>query len=294
MKNKSAKAITVSLAVFVLLMAGGVVGVRYIRRANHIRDLKQKKNLTGLVAWWPGDGDATDLISGKMGILENGAGFAPGISGQAFDFPMIRVPTLQQRLEAVGQWLLSFFRLRRSTVFFPFPRYPHIHVADGPELHLTSGMTLEAWIYPTSQMGYTEVIGKWSAVNLAQLRESYTFGADPGNHIYIGVTPNANGNGSQSVYAKSVLPMNTWTHVAGTYDGKTLNIYVNGQLENSVPYSAGIYPGTYDLGLGGVVGDGRPGQSGSPFFGRMCDLSIYNRALTADELKAEMAAFRGN
>ncbi|MBI3415922.1 MAG: immunoglobulin domain-containing protein, partial [Verrucomicrobia bacterium] len=39
---------------------------------------------TGLIAWWPGDGNANDLAGTNHGTLRNGAGFAPGIVGQAF------------------------------------------------------------------------------------------------------------------------------------------------------------------------------------------------------------------
>ncbi len=38
----------------------------------------------GLVAWWPGDGNANDLLGGHDGVLANGAAFAPGFVGKAF------------------------------------------------------------------------------------------------------------------------------------------------------------------------------------------------------------------
>ncbi len=40
----------------------------------------------GLVSWWPGDGDASDIESGLDGTLIGGAGFAPGFVGEAFNF----------------------------------------------------------------------------------------------------------------------------------------------------------------------------------------------------------------
>ena len=39
---------------------------------------------SGLVGWWPGDGDADDIWSDNHGTLMNGATFAPGKDGQAF------------------------------------------------------------------------------------------------------------------------------------------------------------------------------------------------------------------
>src|SRR5437016_1077312 len=37
-----------------------------------------------MVAWYPGDGNADDIIGGNNGTLENGATFAPGMVDQAF------------------------------------------------------------------------------------------------------------------------------------------------------------------------------------------------------------------
>ena len=39
---------------------------------------------SGLVGWWPGEGNANDVIGGNNGILEGGATFTPGIVGQGF------------------------------------------------------------------------------------------------------------------------------------------------------------------------------------------------------------------
>jgi hypothetical protein len=38
------------------------------------------------VAWWRAEGDATDSAGDNHGVLANGAGFAAGVCGQAFDF----------------------------------------------------------------------------------------------------------------------------------------------------------------------------------------------------------------
>jgi branched-chain amino acid transport system substrate-binding protein len=41
---------------------------------------------TGLVNFWPADGNAVDVAGGNNGALINGAGFGPGVTGQAFSF----------------------------------------------------------------------------------------------------------------------------------------------------------------------------------------------------------------
>jgi hypothetical protein len=40
----------------------------------------------GLVGWWPGDGNARDVVDGNHGTLYHGTTFAPGLVGQAFRF----------------------------------------------------------------------------------------------------------------------------------------------------------------------------------------------------------------
>src|SRR5262249_51337935 len=41
---------------------------------------------SGMVAWWPGDGNTNDIKSNNNGALQNGATFAAGKVGQAFSF----------------------------------------------------------------------------------------------------------------------------------------------------------------------------------------------------------------
>lgn len=53
-----------------------------------VSDAKAQSCVTpppGLVSWWPGDGNADDIIGGNHGTL-NGATFAAGMVGQAFSF----------------------------------------------------------------------------------------------------------------------------------------------------------------------------------------------------------------
>jgi hypothetical protein len=40
----------------------------------------------GLVSWWPGDVDASEIVAGNNGTLHNGATFATGMVEKAFSF----------------------------------------------------------------------------------------------------------------------------------------------------------------------------------------------------------------
>jgi hypothetical protein len=67
---------------FLLPMLIAVLGLSW-----HTAHAQSSTNLpAGLVAWWPGEGNASDIVGGNNGTLENGASFAPGEVGQAFAF----------------------------------------------------------------------------------------------------------------------------------------------------------------------------------------------------------------
>lgn len=53
-----------------------------------------------MVSWWPGDGNANDIIGGNHGTLQNGANFASGMVGQAFSFSGI---TLDPNTDPIAQ-----------------------------------------------------------------------------------------------------------------------------------------------------------------------------------------------
>ncbi len=76
-----------------------------------------------------------------------------------------------------------------------------------------------------------------------------------------------------------------WTHVAPTYDGANLRLYVNGvQVATTRRSTSAITTSTGALRIGG-------NSVWSEYFqGRIDEVRIYNRALTAGEIQADMAA----
>ena len=70
-----------------------------------------------------------------------------------------------------------------------------------------------------------------------------------------------------------------WHHVAGTYDGNQLRLYVNGGLANSRDYVGSINATTYPVNIG------RNSQQTTRLYeGAIDDVKIYNRALSAGEI----------
>src|SRR6266478_5515989 len=72
----------------------------------------------GLVCWWPGNGDATDIISGQNGTFNGGVSFIPGKRGLSF-------------------------QLDGTSGYVNVPASSVIDVGTGP------GLSIEGWIAPS-------------------------------------------------------------------------------------------------------------------------------------------------
>ena len=96
-----------------------------------------------------------------------------------------------------------------------------VTVNNAASLNLTNRMTLEAWVYPTTTTGWRTIIMRDSNAN---------YYLDSSNGSFTGAGPSAgiNNGTNQDVYGSSSLPINTWSHLAATWDGTTLRVYVNG------------------------------------------------------------------
>ena len=158
----------------------------------------------------------------------------------------------------------------------------HVRITDNSSLRLTTGFTLAAWVNPASHGSFDEILSKWGAVFPVN-HNGYTFAIHPDGRSYVAVSADGSDAGA-NVFTTSTIPINTWTHLAGTYDGSKLRIYINGLLNNETTYSGGVFPTLDDLSIGGVVGGAGVGGGISFFHGRIDEVMIYNRALSGGEM----------
>ncbi len=96
--------------------------------------------------------------------------------------------------------------------------------------------------------------------------------------------------GESIVRSTTLLDINTWYHIIGTYDGSKLSIYVNGILENSIPHSGDLNTDILETSIGHL-----PGASGmdSYFSGTIDEARILNKALTCSEVGTRYDSFVG-
>jgi len=150
-----------------------------------------------------------------------------------------------------------------------------VTIDDAAALDLSASMTLEAWVYPTealSQRNWATVIIK-EAVYFLYANTSID---TPSTGISL--------NGNQELYGTQTLPSNIWAHLAGTYDGEQLRLFIDGVEVASMTQTGDFETSDNPLRIGGnsVWND--------EFFpGLIDEIRIYDRALSATEIQADMS-----
>ena len=94
-------------------------------------------------------------------------------------------------------------------------------------------------------------------------------------HVVFGLWLN-HGGGKVLVDSPRELPLDTWTFLAGTYDGATARLFVNGLPAAEKPAHGAIAHNGQPLLIGKGLGSNKPS-----FSGRIGELRIYDRALAA-------------
>lgn len=197
------------------------------------------------VSWWPGDGHAEDIVGQNHGTMMYGATFAPGKLGQAFLFDGID---------------------------------DCVHVPGSPSLDINDVITIHAWIYPTERKTQY-IVRRGPAVN-GPSRAPYSLALSATGYIHFTLII----DGESTSCRKSGYLLDTWTHVAGTWDGTTMKLYVNGTLVNSVAKAGGLHLVTdprYNTLLIGT----RLSIVADTFNGMIDEVMIYNCALKDDEIR---------
>jgi len=151
-----------------------------------------------------------------------------------------------------------------------------IIVPDSPDFDMATTVTFSAWANPYSVLiggrGHTifrKVVGgyedKQLRINDTEEASFYVWGAT-----------------HPSLYAgEGTTPLNTWTHIAATYNGSIAKIYINGVLMNSMSASGDVGDSYSKLYIGGDP-DHPPYERW--LHGAIDEIRIYNRVLSDEEI----------
>jgi len=213
---------------------------------------------TGLISFWPGDGNADDVRGGHDGSEQNGLSYVAGRVGQAFSFDgsddlvgSIGAPSTYSFIQNTGVFsIVAWIRL------------------DDPAALLQQAITGNT--QTTAEKGHFFI---WeNSDGLQRLRVGLVDGT-PGVPVL------------QSTSAANVITDSNWHHVAAVGDGTNVTFYVDGV-------------GAVGTGTIGTLSTGDStrlmtlGTCGGacPFSGELDEVQIYDQALSSAEILALYAA----
>ena len=78
-----------------------------------------------------------------------------------------------------------------------------------------------------------------------------------------------------------------WTHIASTYDGKKMILYLNGDAVGEKPAKGKINLVPDPVGIGNIVDAGGAGKN-EYWAGLLDEVKIWNRALSLKEVKEQI------
>jgi hypothetical protein len=167
----------------------------------------------------------------------------------------------------------------------------YINVTD-QNLNITDSITVEAWINST-QWGATSAQNTifckhgWSQGEAGYVLRaggngqlSFNIGGVDTNGVNVSwvndTTPNS-----------AVITLNVWHHVAGTYDGDSLKVYIDGILKQTKAFNGTIAPSPGYAPRIGALSDPTYGPD-RYFKGNIDEVRVWHRALSQAEIAANM------
>jgi len=247
---------------------GSLDDVRIYSRALSANEIKQLYNLgsanvahsnttalsTGLVGYWTFNGGATHWNTGKVDDVSG-----HGNTGQLINMSTTTSPVAGK----IGQALK--FRGGSTALGGSY-----ISVPDSTNLSATTTFSFAAWLKP-SLTGTRAIMTRNSATHQFDIQFS------SGDNLYV---RQYNGFAISSVAA---VHAGVWTHAVITYDGSNnvMTFYINGAFVERDSLGGALLVEHNPIKIGADTGQ----QDFLPFSGLMDDVRIYNRALSASEVR---------
>lgn len=211
---------------------------------------------SGLVGWWPFNGNANDQSGNGL----NGVVTAATLAADRNNVP-------------------------NAAYYFNGVNGTKIQVADNSLMH-SGNYTVSAWEYVTDPTIYNNIISKRIAstsTNSYILYEPTKTSCTLCNLPYqpFEIASSIGGTQRKTYLTSNTLDSvmnNTWNMITGSYDGSTLKFYINGQLVRTLAITGPVNYSTDPLYFGTT------GSAGQNFKGNIDDIGIWNRALSASEI----------
>ncbi|MCU0913143.1 MAG: discoidin domain-containing protein [Planctomycetes bacterium] len=160
----------------------------------------------------------------------------------------------------------------------------YVEVPHSASLNITGDkLTMTVWVNHDDVTGNPEIVIAKVVNNTTHTSPYFSYGLhilNPSGSPRAWISRSSGGTYANT--ASVLLKSKQWHHLAGVYDGAQLRLYLDGKQVAITAATGNIvgYPNVLRLGINGGLTE--------PMDGKMDDVRIYNRALTAEEIAAVM------
>ncbi len=156
-----------------------------------------------------------------------------------------------------------------------------VEVAHDDALNIEGAITVEAWVKPSNFPSLSAVAQKWGDVS--NRRQYLLCFVNDKVRFYI----SGSGNTWPSAESQTSVKTGDWTHIAGTYDGKAIKVYINGKLDGETANAEGLFTSEIPVWIGGYGPDAEFGQN-RHYSGVIDEVRFWSGALSEDEIANDM------
>lgn len=217
----------------------------------------------GLVAWYPFNGNAND---------ESGNGNNGTVNGA----------------------ILTTDRFGNSNTSYLLNNN-YIQVQNSLVLNPQQQLSLSSWVYINHYLNDQAIISKsYSSAIEPFIQYCLKMGGSSTSNRVTQFQVNLNGI-RYTIETISEIPLNTWVMITGTFNGQSLNLYLNGVAQTQISSYIGLTKQSSKLTLTGLIssyntavnfGRWQAGGANQPQYidGKIDDVGIWNRALKQEEI----------
>jgi hypothetical protein len=199
----------------------------------------------GLVAYWPGNGNARDPVGLHHGTVEGTVNYVPGMFGKAFEFDGVSAVVI--------------------------PQSDDLDYDDGEPF------TYAMWLFNDSLSSPRHFLGKRDGCEPDSFDYQFVVVEDTSGRFN-----SAAGSLECSAVASPPPPEGSWQHVIASYDGDAWNIYVDGELAGTQSCGVdgmGLHLDSLRIGSSGSCGS----SFDQGWIGLVDEVTLWDRTLDERE-----------
>ena len=164
----------------------------------------------------------------------------------------------------------------------------HVSIPGSPSLNdIGEQVTVSAWVFPNvAPDGFVVVVSRQVGTLLHPDQFYLGFGPENGTmHYKWHVGTDDDGMLREGDLYRGTPAHGRWIHLAGTYDGQLMRLYVDGALIGSAEITGRIRVDDNAITVGGEENGPDPQVVDGELDGRVDEVRLYNRALAPAEIR---------